>query len=253
MKLRTFFFLSVLSISSLAFAGELYKSNVVASYYGEELQGNRTASGEFFNMNDYTAAHNTLPFNTLLKVTNLNNAKSVVVRINDRGPLIPGREIDVSKAAASDLDMIEVGTARVALEIVQMGNNNGPVTDVSGVKETPFVQGEYQKMLEEKHYDVQLGAFSDFSNAQIMANRLSKAGFKNIAYQSEGKITRVVIRDVAGADLDYMVDALKQQGFNQYLVRQRKLESDASSTTTTTTTTTTTSVKNTSTSVGIEK
>ena len=119
MKVHGIFLTALMAIASFASAEELYKTNVIASYYGEELNGNKTASGEIFNMNDYTAAHNTLPFNTLVKVTSLVTSKSVVVRINDRGPSAPGREIDVSKAAASDLGMLKAGTARVSMEIIQ--------------------------------------------------------------------------------------------------------------------------------------
>ena len=225
MKVHGIFLTALMAIASFASAEELYKTNVIASYYGEELNGNKTASGEIFNMNDYTAAHNTLPFNTLVKVTSLVTSKSVVVRINDRGPSAPGREIDVSKAAASDLGMLKAGTARVSMEIIQWGTNNGPTTDVSGVVETPYEEESKIYHQEEKHYDIQLGAYSDFSNAKILADKLNSQGFKNIAYQSEDGITRVVIRDVAASDLDYIVDALKQHGFDHYLVRQRKLGS----------------------------
>ena len=214
MKVHGIFLTALMAIASFASAEELYKTNVIASYYGEELNGNKTASGEIFNMNDYTAAHNTLPFNTLVKVTSLVTSKSVVVRINDRGPSAPGREIDVSKAAASDLGMLKAGTARVSMEIIQWGTNNGPTTDVSGVVETPYEEESKIYHQEEKHYDIQLGAYSDFSNAKILADKLNSQG-----------ITRVVIRDVAASDLDYIVDALKQHGFDHYLVRQRKLGS----------------------------
>lgn len=88
----------------------------VASYYGAELAGNRTANGERFNPNALTAAHRTLPMGTKLKVTNKANGKSVIVRINDRGPFAKGRIIDVSRAAAEKISMIRSGTARVVLE-----------------------------------------------------------------------------------------------------------------------------------------
>lgn len=88
----------------------------MASYYGAELAGNRTANGERFNPNALTAAHRTLPMGTKLKVTNQANGKSVVVRINDRGPFAKGRIIDVSRAAAQQISMIRSGTARVLLE-----------------------------------------------------------------------------------------------------------------------------------------
>lgn len=88
----------------------------VASYYGAELAGNRTASGERFNPDALTAAHRTLPMGTKLRVTNKANGKSVIVRINDRGPFAKGRVIDVSRAAAQKISMIRSGTARVLLE-----------------------------------------------------------------------------------------------------------------------------------------
>ena len=88
----------------------------VASYYGAELAGNRTASGERFNPEALTAAHRTLPMGTKLRVTNKSNGKSVIVRINDRGPFAKGRIIDVSRAAAQKISMIRSGTARVLLE-----------------------------------------------------------------------------------------------------------------------------------------
>jgi rare lipoprotein A len=87
-----------------------------ASYYGAELAGNKTASGERFNPNALTAAHRTLPMGTKLRVTNKANGKSVIVRINDRGPFAKNRIIDVSRAAAQQISMVRSGTARVVLE-----------------------------------------------------------------------------------------------------------------------------------------
>ena len=88
----------------------------VASWYGPGFAGRRTASGEVFDPSQLTAAHKTLPFGTTLRVTNLANGLSVTVRINDRGPFIPGRVIDLSRAAAERIGMIGSGTARVRLE-----------------------------------------------------------------------------------------------------------------------------------------
>jgi rare lipoprotein A len=90
----------------------------IASYYAEKFHGRSTSSGERFNMHDKTCAHRWLPFGTMLRVTNLKNDKRVVVRVNDRGPWKHGRLLDVSKAAAIDLDMIRDGTARVRIEVV---------------------------------------------------------------------------------------------------------------------------------------
>jgi rare lipoprotein A len=88
----------------------------VASYYGKQYHGRKTASGERFNMHALTAAHRTLPFGTTLKVTNLNNERSVLVRVNDRGPFKRDRILDVSFEAARRLQMVSVGIARVRIE-----------------------------------------------------------------------------------------------------------------------------------------
>ena len=88
-----------------------------ASYYADSLSGNPTASGEPYDKDALTAAHRTLAFDTLVQVTNLDNGKTVVVRINDRGPHTKNRIIDVSGAAAKQLDLIDSGTAKVRLEV----------------------------------------------------------------------------------------------------------------------------------------
>jgi rare lipoprotein A len=90
----------------------------VASYYGNELAGNRTASGERFDPGQLTAAHRSLPFGSMVRVTNTTNGDSVIVRINDRGPFSHGRVIDVSHAAAREIGMHRSGTARVKLALL---------------------------------------------------------------------------------------------------------------------------------------
>lgn len=91
----------------------------IASFYGGKHHGRRTANGETFDMHALTAAHRTLPFGTKLKVTSLANNHSVLVRINDRGPFVNGRIIDLSYAAATELEMIQSGLAEVKLEVVK--------------------------------------------------------------------------------------------------------------------------------------
>lgn len=90
----------------------------MASYYGNELAGNRTANGERFDPRQLTAAHRSLPFGSMVRVTNTSNGDSVVVRINDRGPFSRGRVIDVSQAAAREIGMHRSGTARVKLALL---------------------------------------------------------------------------------------------------------------------------------------
>ncbi len=92
--------------------------NGVASYYGKRFHGRRTANGERFNMNALTAAHRTLPFGTRVKVTNPSTGRSVTVRINDRGPFHGNRSIDLSRAAAAEIGMVNAGVAKVKIEIL---------------------------------------------------------------------------------------------------------------------------------------
>ena len=91
----------------------------VASYYGEKFHGRKTANGETFNMYKLTAAHRVLPLGTVVKVTHLENGRWVVVKVNDRGPFIEGRILDLSFAAALELEMVQQGTAKVMIEIVK--------------------------------------------------------------------------------------------------------------------------------------
>ena len=107
-----------LSDSLTAIVMKVKPDTGTASYYAEQFHGKKTSSGETFNMHDRTCAHRWLPFNTMVKVTNLANGKEVVVRVTDRGPWKHTRLIDVSKQAAKELDMIRAGTARVAIEVV---------------------------------------------------------------------------------------------------------------------------------------
>ena len=100
------------------------RSNIqsgVASYYADKFHGRKTSNGETYNMNAFTAAHQTLPFGTRVTVTNVKNGRSVTLRINDRGPFVKNRIIDVSLAAAKQLDMLGSGTAEVTIEVLETG------------------------------------------------------------------------------------------------------------------------------------
>ncbi|HEY1679641.1 MAG TPA: septal ring lytic transglycosylase RlpA family protein [Candidatus Sulfotelmatobacter sp.] len=110
-----------------------------ASWYGETFQGKPTASGEPFEMNDMTAAHLTLPIGSYVKVTNLHNGKAVVVRVNDRGPVVPGRIIDLSYGAAQALQFRHRGLQRVRLDLVQPGQHK-PVLQTVAYNHPPVAQ-----------------------------------------------------------------------------------------------------------------
>lgn len=140
----------------------------IASWYGPNFHGKLTANGERYNMNDYTAAHKTLPFNTVVRVDNVENGKSVVVRINDRGPYIANRIIDLSRKAAQQIDMIGKGTASVRLMVVREGDRPVDVQNISS----------------EETFTIQLAAFESESEAlarsrQIEGSRVEKVTIEN--------------------------------------------------------------------------
>ena len=126
-----------------------------ASWYGEPFHGRKTASGEVYDMYQLTAAHKTLPLGTAVMVTHLKNNRSVMVTVNDRGPFIRGRIIDLSYAAAQSLGMVREGVAKVRVEII----DKKPISTASS--EGPFT--------------VQVGSFIDRSNALRLAGALQKA------------------------------------------------------------------------------
>ena len=97
-----------------------------ASWYGNSFHGRPTASGESYDMHEFTGAHRDLPFGTVIKVKNLRNGKEVVVRVNDRGPYIKSRIVDLSRAAASMLGIVSRGTARVSIEVISFPDGSTP-------------------------------------------------------------------------------------------------------------------------------
>ena len=222
--------LSLLAADVFASAAlSVYKSSAVASYYADKYHGRKTSNGEVFNMYDLTAAHKTLPFNTKVKVTNLSNGKSVVVRINDRGPFIKGREIDLSKAAAVKIGMIKSGTAKVSLEIV--GGSDGAANASQGEKAGgDSLQGQKSDALAKtaatsgcERWNIQLGAFSSRKNASIFAADAQAAGIRHLAYQTtQSGVIRVIIKDLPTEKVQPVLNALEKKGFKDYLVRERR-------------------------------
>ncbi len=129
----------------------------IASWYGSKFHGKATANGETYNMNDLTAAHKTLPFNTVVRVENMTNGKSVVVRINDRGPYIGDRIIDLSRRAARDIDMENAGTAEVQIFLVREGDRPLTARNTSS-RET---------------FTVQLASYNSRSDAETFSRGIS--------------------------------------------------------------------------------
>ncbi len=218
---------------------EVYKTGVTASYYAEDFHGKRTSNGERFNMNDFTCAHKSLPFGTILKVTNLANGKTCEVRVNDRGPFVASREIDLSKAAAIKLGMIGSGTTKVKLEIVKKGPNTklSQQTAASASKimaklggssssssKTFSTQKKNVNLAPGTWWDIQLGAFSSKENAKDFARKLSRAGFKDIVLQTSASkgITRVAIKAVPAEKVPATQDKLSKAGFTEQTLKKRK-------------------------------
>jgi rare lipoprotein A len=168
-----------------------------ASWYGGKFQGRKTANGEIFDTNQLTAAHRTLPFGTLVKVTNMGNGLSVTVRINDRGPFVEGRIIDLSRAAADAIGMMGSGVAYVSVEVV---SSPAPADAL---------------------FTVQAGAFSRKENAEAMAARLQDAGLSFMVAAGQDAIYRVVLSDVPEPELQKLLGRLKAEGIGKPLVRKQ--------------------------------
>ncbi|MAO65125.1 MAG: septal ring lytic transglycosylase RlpA family lipoprotein [Balneola sp.] len=178
--------------------------NGVASWYGPNFHGKLTANGEVYDMDGVTAAHRTLPFETILLVENLDNGKTVQVRINDRGPYAKDRIIDLSKGAAEQVDMLGPGTARVRLYLLEGDLENSRITDIK-VPTYTVQLGSYQDKGEaEKHseevdgsfvetvkvdgntfYRVYKGTYTDPEDAKTEMGRLNRLGHAGFVKQIE--------------------------------------------------------------------
>jgi len=154
-----------------------------ASFYADKFEGNPTASGETYKHSKLTAAHRSLPFGTRVRVTNLGNSKSVDVVVNDRGPFVDGRVIDLSRSAAQELDFINAGLAEVKVEVLDPGDGKGggqivPVDRVT-VEQKEYYDFDVRK-LEPKGFGVQIGTYQELVNLMRLADDL-KSSYKKKA------------------------------------------------------------------------
>ena len=146
--------------------GDKFHGN--ASWYGPNFHGKLTSNGERYNMWDMTAAHKTLPMNTIVRVTNRRSGASAVVRINDRGPFVATRIIDLSKAAASKIGMIGTGTAPVTLEVLGFaGKGSRKIPTKKQLKKSP-------KSVEVSGYAIQIASFVNISGAILTQEKYDK-------------------------------------------------------------------------------
>ena len=168
-------------------SGDGHVERGVASWYGEKFHGRRTSSGETYDMYAMTAAHKTLPLPVYARVTNLQNGRSVVVRINDRGPFVDNRIVDLSYTAAERLDMIGPGTAFVELEVLDARPAEMPAPAAAVQAAAPAAAPRDATAPAAPapadpngHMFVQAGAFSRRDNAELLAHRLREGGLADV-------------------------------------------------------------------------
>ena len=182
-----------------------------ASWYGPGFHGRRTANGEVFDKEAMTAAHRTLPFGTLVRVLNLDNGREAVLRINDRGPFVRGRILDVSEAGARALGMVESGTARIRIEVLRAA---AAAPGVSAAVAAPNPSGSGPAVT----VRIQVASYRDAANAGRTAERLRLSGM-NPALETEGAFTRVVLSGILPGEQEALVKRLADLGYPGVLVR----------------------------------
>jgi rare lipoprotein A len=240
---------------------EIFRQEGIASWYGKEFEGRPTASGEIFDASKLTAAHPSLPFGTILVVTNLHNNKNVTLRVNDRGPFVAARIIDVSRAAAEQLDMIITGTAPVVIESVEpivvnasvkekvqitqpvaesvsslpvntIDINSAAASTVVYVSQPQVIRSEQMKLIPQvniipnKVYRLQVGSYKVARNAVEAFDKLKNSGL-NPAYErftdiNNNEYFRVVLAGVSGNDIQLISEKLMTAGFKEAIIREER-------------------------------
>jgi rare lipoprotein A len=178
----------------------VFRQQGTASWYGKDVHGRRTASGELFDRNSLSAAHRTLPLGSMIRVTNLDNNKSTTVRVNDRGPFIKNRVIDLSYAAARELGFVADGTAQVSIERLDELPGTTPFT----VHAAQYVEEENARLLKERLsakfevisiipgetnlgrvYHVEVGVYGTEEKAEIVAGRVAQEGLEPVVIRKD--------------------------------------------------------------------
>lgn len=203
-----------------------YDATGVASWYGRDFHGNLTADGERYDMHALSAAHKTLPLPTLVRVTNLENGRAVVVRVNDRGPFVKNRLIDLSYAAALELGFANQGTARVRVQALEgrgsaiASRASSPAPPVAPRSAPAQIKAANEKPAPGMY--VQLGAFGEIGNAKRMRSGLS-ADYPSVRIQPtmihKQRLYRVRIGPYSDVrDIEHTVLELQRKGYNNAIV-----------------------------------
>ncbi|WP_413283939.1 septal ring lytic transglycosylase RlpA family protein [Vibrio sp. MA40-2] len=182
-----------------------FKQSGLASWYGQKFHGHLTSNGEIYDMYSMTAAHKTLPIPSYVKVTNTDNGKTTIVRVNDRGPFHENRIIDLSYAAAYKLDVIKTGTANVAIEYI---TTQPPESQSYAAKKLPS-------------YSIQTASSNHAERSQSLAENISKTMQLDTYVESSDNTYKILV----GPFTDYnetqqILQQLKQQGYPQAFIRK---------------------------------
>ncbi len=189
------FFLCV-SFSSVA------EETGYASFYAGKFQGRLTANGEVFDTKRFTAAHKTLPFNTIVRVTNIESGESTLARINDRGPFVEGRIIDLSRVAAADIGIVARGIAMVSVEVVAEGDG----------------QTYHRTGYDPERFSLQVASFREFENAERLKVSLEREGF-SVMLEPFRDVSRVIVDGVPREDILIAKARLRALGYFDVFVR----------------------------------
>jgi rare lipoprotein A len=177
-----------------------YTEEGIASWYGIPYHGRPAADGEIYDMEKLVAAHRLMPFNTWLKVTNLTNNKSVIVRVIDRGPFVDGRIVDLSKAAAREIDLLGPGVGRVRLEVIAAP----------------------QDIASNDFYAVQVGAFSVYANAERLRSEYAQqfGAAQLVLKEGATPLWRVLVGRAGSIDaVQEIASQIRAQGREVFVVR----------------------------------
>lgn len=193
-----------------------YEERGIASWYGPGFDGRRTANGEIYDMEAMTAAHRRLAFGSVVEVRNLDNGRKTQVRINDRGPFIHGRIIDLSKAAAREIGMLGPGTAHVRIRVIEW-SGGAPRRASRSAPVQQEARGPLPGRASGQLWYVQAGAFLDAARARALADRLRRS-YDRVSVSTAGEWHRVLLgpydlRDAA----DDVAAALLRDGFDVVL------------------------------------
>ena len=201
MRVRTVLSTWILLLLLLSTAVSAFEQEGLASWYGGKFQGRQTASGEIFDTNEFTAAHKSLPFGTIVKVTNLENGKTTVVRINDRGPFVPGRIIDLSRAAAAHIGLAGQGVTKVRIQV--LAPDSPEAAELAAT------------------YSIQVAAFRNREYAERSLRSLTDKGFNGALEKTPEGIFRVIVNNVPESELSAVKQRLREHGWVNFVTRQR--------------------------------